>query len=115
MISQGLPTKDLRRMLSSPVAVGKKIRARRAQVGTEVDPVILESFRNEYPVTGIRLGKSDEIWLRMDSRDIEKVSLGQMMAAAAELKEDLGTPVMVVVWAGNRPVTVRPFFGEPIF
>ena len=115
LISQGLPTEDLHRALSSPVQVGKKNRARGSEVEHEINPAILENFKKEYPVTGIRIGKTNEIWVRIDSRDLEKVSMDEMMAAVAKLKGDLGAPVKVVVWVGNRPVAVRTFFGEPIF
>lgn len=115
LISQGLSTQDLYRALSSPVQVAKKNRAHDSEIEHEINPAILENFKKEYPVTGIRIGKTNEIWLRIDSRDLEKVSMDKMMAAAAKLKGDLGAPVKVVVWVGNRPVAVRTFFGDPIF
>ena len=115
LISQGLLTEPLHREISSPAASDKKVSAPISEAGTELDPVMVESFKNDYPVTDARLQENDEVWIRIDSTDIDKVSMDDMMAAAAELNGNSDTPVKVVVWVGNRPGAVRTFFGDPIF
>ena len=115
LISQGLPTEPLHREIPSPSASGKKDSSPLSKGGTELDPAIMEKLKDDYPVTDACLQENGEVWIRLDSTDIDKAGMDEMMAAAAELHDNSATPVKVVVWAGKRTLAVRTFFGDPIF
>ncbi len=115
LISQGLPTESLHREIPSPSAKDKKASLPVSEAGAGLDPVIVERLKDDYPITDARLQENGEVWIRINSTDIDKVKVDEMMAAAAGLHGNSATPVKVVVWAGNRPRAIRTFFGDPIF
>jgi hypothetical protein len=115
LTARGLPTESLYRQPSPPPASSKKISSSASEDHPMLDAAAVENLKNHYPVKDARLNQNNEVWIQIDSQDLNNVSMNEMMAAAAELRGNFGTPVKVVVWAGNRPRAIRTFFGNPIF
>jgi hypothetical protein len=73
------------------------------------------TLQEDYEILDARPRPGGEVWIQVDPREVARLSMEELMERAAALYGDAGAPLKVVVWAGNRPHTVRTFHGAPIF